>query len=67
MLDVVKMKRELAEIAQRPRGAGWDASARRDIIAALIGKENDGETQTGRFVSWAMRYADSLPVHHETQ
>jgi hypothetical protein len=66
MLDVAKMKRELAEIAQRPRPAGWDGGARRDIIVALIGKENDGETQTGRFLEWAMRYADSLPVHHET-
>jgi hypothetical protein len=65
MLDVEKMRRDLAQIMNRPRVAGWDAGARADIIAALIGKENDGETQTGRFLMWAMRYADSLPVHHE--
>ena len=64
MLDVEKMKAELAEIAARPRPAGWDAGARADIINALIGKAFVGETQTGRFLIWAMRYADSLPVHH---
>jgi hypothetical protein len=67
MLDVLKMRRELAAIMDRPRVAGWDAGARRDIIVALIGKENDGETQTGRFLTWAIRYADSLPIHHESK
>ena len=51
------LKERLEEIDSRPRGPGWDSTARTDIINALIGGPLS-VGQTDRFLYFALHYAE---------